>query len=151
MFRAEILGGRLLEGLDVGRRQSIIQLCHWLWETSSSLSVPAELVNITGLLLRFWHQFQCVHFPPYQVILSWVSYSSIEFDTPYLETASDSTVPQTYPLHTLHTPIASPGWHLCFWPTGYRSEIPATLSSVSINLLGQLIDLREIFTVFFRL
>ena len=43
--------------------------------------------------------------------------------------------------HTLHTPISSPGCHLCFWLTGSKSEVPMTL----INLLEQLMELGEIF------
>ena len=44
---------------------------------------------------------------------SWVSYNSTQF-WHYL-------LPPW-----LQTPIASPGCHLCFWPTGYRLEVPAT-------------------------
>ena len=38
-------------------------------------------------------------------------------------------------------PIASPGYHLCFWPSGYKSEVPTTPSLGSVNLLEWLIEL----------
>ena len=41
--------------------------------------------------------------------------------------------------------VTSPGCHLCFWPTGYKSEVPKTPSSGLINLLEQLTELRETF------
>ena len=68
-------------------------------------------------------------------------------DTICPETASDSkirgSVPQDCPL--LQMPIASPGCHLCFRLTTYRSEIPKINSSGSINSLEWLTGLRETF------
>lgn len=40
-------------------------------------------------------------------------------------------------------PITSSGYHLCFWPTGYKSEAPTTLPG--FNLLEGLIELSETF------
>ena len=45
---------------------------------------------------------------------------------------------------SLQIPVASPGFHLCFWATGFRLEVSTTLSSGSINLLEWLTqELRE--------
>lgn len=59
-------------------------------------------------------------------ITSWVSYNSAHF------------------WHYL-APVTNPGCCLCFWLTGYVSEVPTTLSFSSINLLKWLTELREIF------
>ena len=68
-------------------------------------------------------------------------------DTICPETASDSkirgSVPQDCPLFQM--PIASPGCHLRFRLTTYRSEIPKINSSGSINSLEWLTGLRETF------
>ena len=42
-------------------------------------------------------------------------------------------------------PITSPGYHPCFWPMGYRLEVPKSPSLVLINLLEWLTELRETF------
>ena len=42
-------------------------------------------------------------------------------------------------------PVTSPGYHPCFWPMGYRLEVPKTPSLVLINLLEWLTKLRETF------
>ena len=44
--------------------------------------------------------------------------------------------------HILQTLVASPGYHLCFWPTSYRSEVTMTPSLGSINLLKWITDPR---------
>jgi len=41
-------------------------------------------------------------------------------------------------------PITSSGCYLCFWQTGYRSEVPTTPFLGSIDLLEQLTELRRI-------
>ena len=40
-------------------------------------------------------------------------------------------------------PVAGPGYYLCFWSTGYKSEVPMTLSLSLINFLGWLTELRK--------
>lgn len=39
----------------------------------------------------------------------------------------------------------NPGYHLCFWQTEHRSEVPTTSSLGSINSLGPLTEFRETF------
>ena len=41
------------------------------------------------------------------------------------------------------TPITSPGYHLCYWLTGYKPGLPMTPSLGLINLLEWLTELRE--------
>lgn len=40
-------------------------------------------------------------------------------------------------------PVASPGCHLCFWPTSYRLEVPTPPALGSIILLERLTELKE--------
>ena len=42
-------------------------------------------------------------------------------------------------------PGESPGCHPCFWPTGYKLEVPMTFSLDSISLLQWLTELKETF------
>ena len=51
------------------------------------------------------------------------------------------SVPQVCP--PLQVPSKSPGCHSCFWPT-YRSEVPGTPSSGSVNVLEWLPEIRNI-------
>ena len=46
----------------------------------------------------------------------------------------------------LQTPIPSPGYYLCFWMIGYKSEVPMTSSLGSINFLEQLTNSEKYFT-----
>ena len=60
---------------------------------------------------------------------SWVSYNSAQFwhSLPGDSIRSHRLRAQSYKTHTpipLLTPIASPGHHLCFWSTAYKSEVP---------------------------
>ena len=59
--------------------------------------------------------------------------------------------PQSFKLNshpqTPQIPVKSPGCHLYFWPTGYKSEVPATPSLCLINLLEWFIELRKIFYI----
>lgn len=73
---------------------------------------------------------------------------SLNSDTVYLEIASDSIgkgpCPARYhPPHTLETLVGSPGCYLSFWHTGYKPEIPMTLSSGSVNKLEWLTEVRQ--------
>ena len=88
------------------------------------------------------HQFQCVG------RLSTATGNSVtpagcptvqlNSDTVYPEIASDSTGEGLSPTRLLsplcplprqpQRPITSPDCHLCFWPTGYRLEVPMTTS-----------------------
>ena len=49
------------------------------------------------------------------------------------------------PLLQLQTPGTHPGCYLYFWPTDYRSDVPPTSSLGSVNFLEQLTKLRETF------
>ena len=52
---------------------------------------------------------------------------------------------KTAPETEFQMPITSPGCHLGFWFTSYRSQVPKTLFLGLINLLEQHIELRETF------
>lgn len=41
--------------------------------------------------------------------------------------------------------VSSPGFYLCFWPTGYKLDVPQTFLSGMISLLERLTGLKEIF------
>ena len=43
------------------------------------------------------------------------------------------------------TPVTSPGYHLYFWPTDYKSELPKIPFLGLVNLLQWLMELRETF------
>ena len=88
----------------------------------------------------------------YKQVSDTCSFSTIwlNSDTVYPEAASDLTgwglsLTRLLPVASLQMPAARPGHHLCFWPTMYRLKVPMTLSLGSINLLVQLIKLRETF------
>ena len=77
------------------------------------------------------------------------SYNSTPSDTTWRQRQSPQvkgSVPQDCPTPLpSQTPIASPGCHLCFWPTSYRLVVPTTHSLGSVSLLEQLTELRETF------
>ena len=76
---------------------------------------------------------------------NWVAYNSAQLwhYLPGDSIRSHSLRPQSCKtaLPPLQMPITSPGCHLCFWPTGYRPEVPTTPFLGSINLLEQLTEL----------
>ena len=47
----------------------------------------------------------------------------------------------------LQMSVTRPGYHLYFWQTGYRSQVPTTASLDLIDLLEQLTELRKTFYV----
>lgn len=59
-----------------------------------------------------------------------------------LHETTDWRLPRPPP-RTSDTWAASPRCDLCFWLTGYKSEVPTAPSLRSINLLEQLIELRK--------
>ena len=67
-------------------------------------------------------------------------------DTIYPEIASDSQVRaqawKTASPHPLRVPISSPGYYLCFWLTGYKSEVPTTHFLVQF-ILEHLTEIRK--------
>ena len=84
---------------------------------------------------------------------SWVSYNSTQFwyhllrdnvRSHRLWAQSHKDVPHSYSVLPRMS-VAHPGCYLRFWPTDYRSEVPTTPSSDSINLLGWLTKIRETF------
>ena len=94
----------------------------------------------------FWtQQLQCVSFFPTTTKqfsdTTWVSYNSTQFWHFPPEIASDSKgegiSPTRLPSPTpqLQMPVASRGYHLCFWPTSYGLEVPKTHSLGLSNLL----------------
>ena len=72
---------------------------------------------------------------------SWVSYNSTQFNTVYPDSTGEGLSPTR--LSLLQMPVTSPGCYLCFWPTGYKSEVPMTPSLDSINLLEWFTELRK--------
>lgn len=79
---------------------------------------------------------------------TWAGYPTIQLnsDATYTETASDSIGSRLSPTRLPSTSDASfrPGYHLCFWPIGHKSEVFIPLSLLgSINLLEQLTWLRK--------
>ena len=112
----------------------------WLWCISVGSSVvtnvPPKMVLVINSCVCV-----CVCFPtPRSTALdtSWVPYNSTQFwhYLPGDGVRSHRLRAQSYkiiPLPPLSMPITTPGCHLCFWPTGYRSELPMTSSLGSIN------------------
>lgn len=75
-------------------------------------------------------------------------YFMIQLNPPsvYLIIASDPTSERLSPMELpipIWETIINPGCHLCFWPTGYRLQISIASFMGLINLLEQLIELRE--------
>ena len=79
-------------------------------------------------------------------------YSTIHLisDLIYLKIVSAPTgeddSPSRLPLSYFREPIPSLAYHLCFWPMGYKPEVPKIPSSGLINFLEKLTKLREICT-----
>lgn len=104
--------------------------------------------------LKFCTQFLCVCMcveegcPPHKAIL-WAPlgsrqlHSILKLSTQTQEQMpqAERSVPQDCRPHQM--PVAHPGHYLCFWPTGYAAEIPTAPSSVLINLLELLLELRK--------
>lgn len=81
-------------------------------------------------------------FPPPPTII-WTPAQCHSIISPRLRTQSCKTdSPHPSPLQT---PVLSPDYYLCFWPTSYRSDVPMTLTLGLITLLERLMELRETF------
>ena len=69
---------------------------------------------------------------------------SLTLDTLHLEMHQILQIKDLLPTPPLlQMPTASQGCHLCFWPLGYKLEVPMTSSSVAINLLKRLPELKK--------
>ena len=106
---------------------------------------PGIFSDTTLFLLEKGSQNQlqrvCVEASPHQEILRhqqgvWEINSVLT-----LATQVKGSVSQDHP--SLQTPVASPGCYLCFWPTGYKSEVPRTSSSGPTDLVERLTELRK--------
>ena len=75
--------------------------------------------------------------------------NELNSDTIYLETESDAMgeglSPTRQPPRPTSDVLSSPGCHLCFCPTSWRSEVPTTPSLASTDMLEQLTKQRETF------
>ena len=89
----------------------------WRFSSTAGSSLQCQLLSCK--LTQFWH---CL---PGDTIGS------------HRLRAQSHMIPPPVPqnTHTLQTPVASPGYHLSFWPTDYRWEVPKTPSLGLINLL----------------
>lgn len=118
-------------------------------------------VVTTITFLGSWTQFQhvdgdvwCFPIPVTSKTLGHQLGGVLQFNSiPRLRVAPDSTgeglSPTRLPLHWFQKPttkkITNPGFYLCFWPTGYRLEIPKFPFLCSINLLELFLESRESF------
>ena len=103
---------------------------------------PLLLTQNTSLLMllvtkRFSSPHQAILFDTSQVSCNltqfWncLSGDSIRFHR--LSAQFHKTAPPRPDLtYSLRTPVASPAYHLCFWPTGCRWEVPMTPPSVQL-------------------
>ena len=83
----------------------------------------------------------CGHSPPPSPQSNSPALFECQLGAPTIQFSSDAMIPQvkgsvSRACPPLQTPIASPGCHLCFWQTGYKLEVPTTLSFVSIICLN---------------
>ena len=75
---------------------------------------------------------------------SWMCYNSSQFwHLPGDSVGSHRLRTQFPPA----SPVASPSYHLCFWLTGYRSDVPTTPIPILglVSFLEQFMELRENF------
>ena len=89
-----------------------------------------------------WHQPSVLWFNSIRTLPPWTM-SQI----PQVKDQPRKTPFLISPSPTAHfqTPITSPGCYLYFWPAGYRSEVPTTLSTGLVNVREQFTELRETF------
>ena len=85
----------------------------------------------------FWNQFQSVFFP--------TQTSKSTTPVQWIPQVKGLVLQNLSP-SSLHMPLISPGYYLCFWMIGYKSEVPMTSSLGSINFLEQLTNSEKYFT-----
>lgn len=98
------------------------------------------LLLLTTLIPILMRGGGCPHTTEQFSSTTWVSYNWSQF---WYYLPGDGISPPRRP-RPCQMPIASLGCYLCFWPYGYRLEVPTIPSLGSINLLEQLAELREI-------
>lgn len=121
--------------LLAGFCQEASEVCH--------LGTSIGLLEYPMILTPTWVLSPCKQFSKAR----WVSHSSVQF-WHYLHAdcvGSHRLGAQSHKTAPFHTPVRSPGGHLCFWLTSCKSEVSAPPSLGSMNLLEQLTDLRKLF------
>ena len=95
------------------------------WEKLSPLLRFSFAFTLLPYAQHFWHGWVGFFFSTKQFSATPAGCPTISLnpDTTHREIASDPTVKGSVPLPM---PIASPGRHLCFWPIGYKFEVPTT-------------------------
>lgn len=151
MFAAENLRRQVLEDSSGGWGKILINCDTGKGKIFPLYNAYAELVKIHRATSKILTVFpiltpilMCGFFSSHQAVLWHQLCPIIQFnsDTTYRQhqtpqvkgPVSQNCLPPTH-THSLQMPSQSPVWHLCFWSTSYRSEVPPIHSSGLTNLL----------------